>query len=293
MLIKKTIVILDEIKTIGHLSIIRVGQDTGAKLSLVKAMDGYLLIKLSGSKQECFEITGSRMEIALEGALNSNDLIGVLVVDERGEIKAKGGRAEIVNPQQVSEILKADEVEEEKSLDVNSEETQTTFDALADAVEENPKDDYIEEVEDTQSGETVAENTVEMKSIEEEVEAESESTPPPFSFVKGENFYKNVMGKLSEIMTVNPREDRLEALIPDSKWVKVYYDKDEYYVVGILSDEGDVKFLAYGVPGVKSVKPPKDAEELCDFLEVKGALSEGYWIMFQNAKNGEIVKSIE
>ena len=110
-----------------------------------------------------------------------------------------------------------------------------------------------------------------------------------FAFNKGENFYINIRGKLEEIMTINPECKELERLIPDSKWVKVYYDEDEYYVVGILTEEGAVKYLGYGVPGVEGIRPPKEAEELCDFLTSDGE-EEGYWIMLQKADNGELVK---
>ncbi|MBQ9115115.1 MAG: hypothetical protein IJY07_04175 [Clostridia bacterium] len=285
MLIKKTVVLLDEIKTVGHISIIRLGQETGVKMSLAKAMSGKLLIKLSGSKQECFDITATRMEFLLESTLLSSDLIGVLIVDDKGEIQAKGGRADIVNPYLLGqkEEIKTEEVSlvEEQPAE-NEEKAENEQD-------EQPK---IEIMEPKAMESEQVEQTSEQQGTYEETPKNTTTTPSPFNFIKGDNFYKNVRGKLNEIMTANPVEERLQAIIPDSKWVKVYYDKDEYYVVGILTDEGEVKFLAYGVPGVKSVKPPKDAEELCDFVEVKGGLGEGYWIMFQDAKNGEIVKSI-
>ena len=110
-----------------------------------------------------------------------------------------------------------------------------------------------------------------------------------FAFNKGENFYVNIRGKLEEIMTINPECKELGRLIPDSKWVKVYYDEDEYYVVGILTEEGAVRYLGYGVPGVEGIRPPKEAEELCDFLP-SGGEEEGYWIMLQKADNGELIK---
>ena len=110
-----------------------------------------------------------------------------------------------------------------------------------------------------------------------------------FAFNKGENFYVNIRGKLEEIMTINPECKELERLIPDSKWVKVYYDEDEYYVVGILTEEGAVRYLGYGVPGVEGIRPPKEAEELCDFLP-SGGEEEGYWIMLQKADKGELIK---
>ena len=91
MLIKKTIVLSDGASAIGHLSIIRVGQETGLKLVLSAPLDGcYLAIKLSGKEQENFKVSGSRGEYSLSKNLDPNDQIGALIVCEDGII-ASGG----------------------------------------------------------------------------------------------------------------------------------------------------------------------------------------------------------
>ena len=279
MLIKKTIVLTNDSKTIGHLSIIRVGQERGVKLSLVKSLEGTLFIKIGSQKEESFEVKKVREEYSLNSNVESSDLIGVLLVGRDGEVVGRGGNSSIITSTALKKEKELNKVIEEKTdYKEPKEEVQAPI------VEETEKEVVVEEVED------IVEEVEEI----EEVNVDYEKTKTtPFNFIKGENFYRNVKGKLSEIMTVNPTEKRLEKLIPDSKWVKVYYEKGEYYVVGILSEDGEVKFLSYGVPGVRSVKPPKDAEDLCDFVEVEGSLGEGYWLMFQDAKTGEIVKSID
>ncbi len=284
MLIKKTIVLSNDQKTVGHLTLIRVGQETGAKLSLVKSLEGYLILKMGNKQEEVFKVERVKEEYALSSNLESTDLIGVLLLSEDGMVLARGGNSGIVNPT----LPTKKEIVEESSLEENEEIREPNITVKAPVIEENEQKQIEEEITET-------EEKVEEKEEDLEVEAPKEESKAttPFTFIRGENFYRNVRGKLSEIMTANPTEENLTKLIPDSKWVKVYYEKGEYYVVGILAEEGEVKFLAYGVPGVRSVKPPKDAEELCDFLEVDGTPGEGYWLMFQDAKSGEIVKSIE
>lgn len=286
MLIKKTIVLSDGASAIGHLSIIRVGQETGLKLVLSAPLDGcYLAIKLSGKEQENFKVSGSRGEYSLSKNLDPNDQIGALIVCEDGII-ASGGIKGTVNPK-LKEFEKVETVEEVKVEEPKEVEEEPKVEEIVQSVESQK-----EAIEEIKVEPKVEEKGKEENRAHEGEEKVEEVKLSAFSKIRGENFYKSIRGKLSEILTANPRDKKLEELIPDSKWVRVYYDKGEYYVVGVLSDEGEVKFLAYGVPGVKTVKPPKEAEELCDFVEVESSIGEGYWIMFQNAKNGEIVKSI-
>ena len=281
MLIKKTIVLSDGVNAVGHLSLVRVGSETGAKITLTKSYDGaHLAIKLGSKEQENHKITGLKTEFKLINNVEPNDKIGVLILGENG-VLASGGIKEIVS-------LKLPKEDVDKVLE-NAPLEQPKIEETAPIIEEIEQETASEEVVEEKVEEADAE--IEEVDLERE-EVKLEPVISPFRSIKGENFYRSIKGKLNEIMTANPRERKLEELIPDSKWVRVYYDKGEYYVVGVLTEDGEVTFLAYGVPGVKSVKPPKDAEELCDFVEVESSIGDGYWVMFQNAKNGEIMKSI-
>lgn len=306
MLIKKTIVLTDGVNAIGHLSIIRVGNETGAKLTLAKPYDGLqLAIKMGNKAQENYMISGLKSEYVLKGMVEPNDQIGVKILGENGMV-ASGGIREIVSEKSPYFEENIAQSENAKTSNIEQLKTDNKEPIIAENEREIGEIQEPKEVENTdqEQAEIVQEKVVESiksnpdtakdETLKVEQKEEDKSSPiiTPFKSIKGENFYRNVKGKLNEIMTVNPREKKLEELIPDSKWVRVYYDKGEYYVVGILTEDGEVTFLAYGVPGVKRVKPPKDAEELCDFVEVESSIGEGYWIMFQNAKNGEIVKSL-
>lgn len=102
-------------------------------------------------------------------------------------------------------------------------------------------------------------------------------------------YYSSVKNKVDELFVVHPAEEKLSALIPDSEWVKVRYDGEDYYVVGRLRDDsGKVVYLGYGVPGIKEVRPPKVTEGIATFLPEKEDSDRGYWLFFQNAESGKI-----
>lgn len=310
MLIKKTVVLTSDV-TVGYITLVRVGDSVGIKAVLNSEPHGKLYLGLrAGSKPQInVEITSRRTERDIAVDLNAMDDLGAILVDSDGKIVATGGKKEAVNAEKIYEAFSvkgeanAESAAVSETQKVSSEAEEVIADDAvsapaygADTADETETDENaVNDIEDSE--------TKEKETVIEEKEETPVSAPrsangfekgnfPPFSANKGENFYRNIRARLEEIMTANPREEELEKLIPESKWVKVFYDDEEYYVVGILSEAGEVTFLAYGVPGIEGIKPPKEAEELCDFLAIPGTVGEGYWLMFQNAKNGDIMKSI-
>ncbi len=104
------------------------------------------------------------------------------------------------------------------------------------------------------------------------------------------DFYLTVKEKVDELFVIHPAEKTLSALIPDSEWVKIRYDREDYYVVGRLYENGKIRFLGYGVPGKKSLGLPKIAEGVASWLDapLSGSDLNGYWLFFQNADTGKI-----
>lgn len=102
-------------------------------------------------------------------------------------------------------------------------------------------------------------------------------------------FLGAISASLEELFSLYPAEERLAGVVPFSKWVRVPLESG-YYVVGVISDqEGVARYLAYGVPDKDNASPP-DAYPACRGwlpLEEDGA---GYWMMYQDAITGEIVK---
>lgn len=103
-------------------------------------------------------------------------------------------------------------------------------------------------------------------------------------------YYLSVKDNLDKIFEQNPPEERLNELLPNTYWAKVELEKDQYYVVGLIGDEPD--YIGYGVPGEYSVNPPKELEGYCKWLSIdeNEPHKEGYWMMYQDAQNGESIK---
>ena len=313
MLIKKTVVLTSDV-AIGYITLVRVGDSVGIKVVLNSEPKGklYLGLRVGGKPQLNEEITSRRTEKEVKVDLAAMDDLGAVLIDASGATVATGGKKEAVNTEKITEAFSLTEgAEAESDVTQTAQETDKVSEEAGEtlSVGEASAPTYgASAAEDSETVEsTVSEVTDtgirETETVMEEKEETPASAPRtakgfergnilPFSANRGENFCRNIRSRLEEIMTANPREEELEKLIPESKWVKVFYDDEEYYVVGILSEAGEVTFLAYGVPGIEGIKPPKEAEELCDFLAIPGTVGEGYWLMFQNAKNGDIMKSI-
>lgn len=103
-------------------------------------------------------------------------------------------------------------------------------------------------------------------------------------------FYNEVKNQISELFTSYPEEEFLTQIIPHSKWVRVDYEKNgHYYVVGLIYDEGVLKYICYGLPGMFNEVPPKEMETYSQWLPIDKNKPQdfGYWISYQDADTGE------
>lgn len=106
-------------------------------------------------------------------------------------------------------------------------------------------------------------------------------------------FFDEISSQLDMLFEKYPLDKVLCDIIPNSKWVKVDYDnKGKYYVVGLIYYENEVKYVCYGFPAKWSEKPPMDFNEKAQWLPIDVAEphGEGYWITYQDALDGEMVK---
>jgi hypothetical protein len=84
----------------------------------------------------------------------------------------------------------------------------------------------------------------------------------------------------------------LTRAVANSKWVKIYYSNTQYYVVGLVYNDGRERYVCYGVPSKYSPIPPKELEGFCSFvpLSVFDMKGDGYWMMFQDAITGNCIR---
>lgn len=104
-------------------------------------------------------------------------------------------------------------------------------------------------------------------------------------------YYEQVKRELTEIFEKFPQEPTLQKLFHKSKWAKIYYSKEKYYVVGVIMENEREKFICYGVPGVYSPTPPEQLKGFCSFVpaSIFNMTGAGYWMLFQDAFSGKCV----
>ncbi len=107
-----------------------------------------------------------------------------------------------------------------------------------------------------------------------------------------EPYYHSVRRELDEIFLKFPEEPALSRTVDKSKWVRINYSDSQYYVVGIIYENSNEKYICYGVPAKYSPTPPKELQGFCSFipLSVFDMQGDGYWMMFQDAVTGECIK---
>lgn len=103
------------------------------------------------------------------------------------------------------------------------------------------------------------------------------------------NFYNMIAEQLDELFDKYPREENLEILINNSRWVKINAENSRHYVVGIIYENNDIKYITYGVPGSYNSEPPVELRGYSQWLPVdtKDPYNKGYWVMYQDANTGE------
>lgn len=145
-------------------------------------------------------------------------------------------------------------------------------------------------------------NETESQSTSEPVPNASlfESTPEEIEKLIDENindegdFYSLIKDQLDDLFERFPHNTSLELLVDNSKWVTIDFDGvDRAYVVGLLYDEnGNLNYIAYGVPGNNDIKPPSQIVDYSQWLPLdpNSPDGEGYWVMFQDASTGDSVR---
>ena len=107
----------------------------------------------------------------------------------------------------------------------------------------------------------------------------------------GGEFYNKMKDEIEGLLSAYPEESSLCALIEESKWVKINYGDDRYYVFGVIYAGGNPQYLCYGVPADGGANPPESMVGLASFLPANADGSGGgYWVMYQDADTGASIK---
>ncbi len=101
-------------------------------------------------------------------------------------------------------------------------------------------------------------------------------------------YYLTAKSELQELFDKFPPENCLKGIFPDSRWVKINYAQNKYYLVGVIKENQTEKYICYGVPARYSQTPPKELAGFCSFipLSVYDMHGDGFWMIFQDAVTG-------
>ena len=105
-------------------------------------------------------------------------------------------------------------------------------------------------------------------------------------------YYSTAKKELDELFSKFPPDDSLLRYFPDSKWVKINYSPEKYYLVGLVNEKNSPKYICYGVPDKYSDKAPDALDGFCSFIPISlfDLKGDGYWMIFQDAITGNCIK---
>ena len=102
-------------------------------------------------------------------------------------------------------------------------------------------------------------------------------------------FFEQIKDQVANLFKTSERYEKLEELMPDTKWIKINYDEKKYYVLGLIGSDTNPDYICYGVPALHTPAPPAELGDDCKWvpLDMTKPTDKGYWLMFQNAKTGK------
>ena len=105
-------------------------------------------------------------------------------------------------------------------------------------------------------------------------------------------YYQSAKDELDNLFRKFPTENSLSSVLPNSKFCRINYSADKYYVVGVVKEKNKEKYICYGVPSNYAEEPPKELKDYCCFLpkSIFNLKGDGFWMMFQDAVTGNCVK---
>lgn len=292
MSFQKKVMILSDVKTGVGSGILRFVNDGGntffnASLHVDDLSDATLLLRLD-NRILSFKAESGEKNL---GDLSLSDNIDC-VIAKNGKILHFGTTGN--DKYRCFNLLADFEKEAEKRKNNASKNMQKT-------VENSRNDDDISDFSsDIETAETARFNADDTLSFSAEIgkdegfriECATSSAPdfPCKNNFSGNDFYLAVKPQLDEMFICFPADSALENAVPNSKWVRVNSD-DENYVVGLIYNLDEVEYVCYGVPYEKKSPPPDEIKNVCDWLPLTDDENgKGYYLIYQSAKTGKTMK---
>ena len=101
-------------------------------------------------------------------------------------------------------------------------------------------------------------------------------------------YYEKIRSRIEALFRDFPEEKSLCEMVAESRWVRVSYDGEKHYVVGIIYDGKIPEYICYGAPGRYGEKP-SEFKGYCSFIPSSpfALKRDGYWVTYQSAASGK------
>ena len=123
----------------------------------------------------------------------------------------------------------------------------------------------------------------EKESRVSEVAAGKAEKEPLAGGLAGGDFYTRMEGDIKKIFASYPAETELENAMEGSKFARISYGENKFYVFGVLRVEGKPRYICYGVPAKNGDTPPPSLKDCASYIPTE---SGGYWMTYQDASTG-------
>ncbi len=111
----------------------------------------------------------------------------------------------------------------------------------------------------------------------------SDKKEPISGGLAGGDFYSRMEGDIRHIFATYPAEPALERAMEGSKFARISYGENRFYVFGVLKVEGKPRYICYGVPAENGEIPPKSLKDCASYVPTDAG---GYWMTYQDAATG-------
>ena len=160
------------------------------------------------------------------------------------------------------------------------------------------KDDNVESLEKTYTNnvstddyetdeeiETIVDSAFNNEMFDENLEDNNETD-------NKKDFLSTIENQVEELLNNYEEEKALENLIPNSKFVKVNSNDENFYIFGVIKEDNQIKYIVYGLPGEYNVKPNDEYKNYYQWLPLNPENPEGYgyYLMYQDAESGNQIE---
>ncbi len=107
-----------------------------------------------------------------------------------------------------------------------------------------------------------------------------------------DGYYYSVKEEIDRLFKTYPKDKTLSNAFLESAWVRVKGSaKEPQYLVGVLLNEGKVRYICYALAAEDKSSPPEEIKNVCTFVPVSVYDdTKGFFVIFQSAATGECVR---